>query len=74
MSLLSVLQSEYAALVLGFLNNEYMELLEVARPVRNSLAFAWEISTYKNFTLTKVDANMRICEAMLCVVGCYHLI
>jgi hypothetical protein len=68
MSLLSVLQSEYAALVLGFLNNEYMELLEVARPVRNSLAFAWEISTYKNFTLTKVDANMRsdaLCRRML---------
>ena len=59
MSLLSVLQSEYAALVLGFLNNEYMELLEVARPIRNSPAFAWEISTYSDFTLNKVDVNLR---------------
>jgi hypothetical protein len=59
MSLLSVLQSEHAALVLGFLNNEYMELLEVARPIRNSPAFAWAVSTYTSFTLNKVDVHLR---------------
>ncbi len=43
-------------------------LWEIARPIRNSPAFAWEISTYNDFTLNKVDANLRtdaLCRRML---------
>jgi hypothetical protein len=36
-----------------------MELLEVARPIRNSSAFAWAVSTYSGFTLNKVDVSLR---------------
>ncbi len=81
MSLLSVLQSEHAALVLGFLHDNWKPkspvfvLLEVARPIRNSPAFAWVISTYHDFTLNKVDANLRtdaLCRRMLSRYMCVN--
>jgi hypothetical protein len=44
---------------MGFLHDSHRELLEVARSIRDSPAFAWGASTHSGFTLNKVAEHLR---------------
>ena len=59
MSLLRVLQSDLASVLMQYLDASHSELLEVARPLRNSNTFAWEACTQRGFNLFKVAEHLR---------------
>ena len=59
MSLLEVLQLDIASMLMRYLDASHSELLEVARPLRNSSTFAWEACTQRGFNLFKVAEHLR---------------
>jgi len=59
MSLLRVLQSDLASVLMQYLDTSHSELLEVARPLRNSQTFAWEACKQHGFTLFKFAEHLR---------------
>ena len=59
MSLLRVLQSDLASVLMQYLDASHAQLLEIARPLRNSNTFAWEACTQRGFNLFKVAEHLR---------------
>ncbi len=59
MSLLRPLQSDFAPVLMQYLDTSHSELLEVARPLRSSHIFAWAAATQCDFNLFKLAEHLR---------------
>ena len=59
MSLLRVLQTDFVAVLVQYLDASHTQLLEVARPLRNSQTFAMAVTTQRGFNLFKFVEHLR---------------
>ena len=59
MSLLRVLQSDLASVLMQYLDASHTQLLEIARPLRNSQTFAMAVTTQRGFNLFKFVEHLR---------------
>jgi hypothetical protein len=59
MSLLRALQSDIAPMLMQYLDTSHSQLLEVARPLRNSHTFAWEACVQSGLNLFKFAEHLR---------------
>ena len=59
MSLLRVLQSDFVAVLMQYLDASHTQLLEVARPPRSSQTFAMAATTQRGFNLFKFVEHLR---------------
>ena len=68
MSLLRVLQSDLASVLMQYLDTSHAQLLAVARPLRRSQTFAWAAAAGQDFNPFKFDRSLRddiFCRRML---------
>ena len=74
MSLLRVLQSDLASVLMQYLDTSHRQLLAVARPLRRSQMFAWAAAAGQDFNPFKFDKNLRndaLCRrALVFMSGC----
>ncbi len=59
MSLLRVLQSDLASVLMQYLDASHAQLLEIARPPRSSQTFAMAVTTQHGFNLFKFVEHLR---------------
>ena len=59
MSLLRVLQSDLASVLMQYLDTSHAQLLEIARPPRSSQTFAMAVTTQHSFNLFKFAEHLR---------------
>ena len=68
MSLLRVLQSDNASVLMQYIDTSHRQLLAVARPLRRSQTFAWAAAAGQDFNPFKFDRSLRddiFCRRML---------